>query len=74
MCNNQIKQFHGFSVSLYWYTSVTLAIDKLNSRGLSNNVRGERLPKKDKAVLATELPGSSNKSECFSYKSEWANL
>ena len=51
---------------------MTLAVDKLNSRGLSNSVRLERLPKK--TVLAAELQGSSNKSEHFSYKGEWANL
>ena len=53
---------------------MTLAIDKLNGRGLSNNVCHECLPKKTKAVLATEVPGNSNKSEHFSYKGEWANL
>ena len=41
---------------------MTLAIDKLNGHGLSN------------AVLATEVPGNSNKSERFSNKGEWANL
>ena len=55
---------------------MTLAVDKLNGRGLSNSAHRECLPKKDKdnAVLATELPGNSNKSERFSYKGEWVNL
>ena len=34
MCNNWIKQFYYF---LFLY--MTLAIDKLNGRGLSNNAR-----------------------------------
>ena len=56
---------------------MTLAVDKLNGCGLSNNAHRERLPKKtyvDNTVLATELPGSSNKSEHFCYKGEWVNL
>ena len=39
---------------------MTLAVDKLNGRGLSNAARCERLPKKTNAVLASEgLPGST---------------
>ena len=56
---------------------MALAINKLNGRGLSNNACRERQPKKTKIIwyyVATELPGSSNKSKRFSYKGEWANL
>ena len=55
---------------------MTLVVNKLNGCGLSNNARRERLPKKTyvgNMVLATELPGSSNKSQCFLYKGEWVN-
>ena len=39
---------------------MTLAVDKLNGRGLSNSACRERLLKKTNAVLATEeLPGST---------------
>ena len=59
--------------SLFHY--MTLAIDKLNGRGLSNSAHRKCFPKKTKnAVLATEVPGNSNKLKRFSYKGEWANL
>ena len=45
MRNNHIKQFYGFSVSIYMY--MTLAVDKLNGRGLSNNAHRERLLKEN---------------------------
>ena len=51
---------------------MTLAINKLNVHGLSNRVTAKE--DHGNMVLATELPGSSNKSERFSYKGEWANL
>ena len=57
---------------------MTLAVNKLNSHGLSNSAHRECLPKKTKithnTVLATEVPGKNNKSKCFSYKREWTNL
>ena len=46
MRNNQIKKFYGFSLFLY----MTLAINKLNDRGLSKNVHHECLPKKTKIM------------------------
>ena len=55
----------------FLFLYMTLAIDKLNGRGLSNNAHREHLPKND-TVLATELPGSSNKLECFSCRAERA--
>ena len=69
--NNWIMKFYGYIVSLY-----DTAIDKLNRCGLSNTAGHEHLPKQSQvnAVLATEgLPCSTNKSECFNYKGEWAN-
>ena len=71
--NNWIWQFYGF---LFLY--MTLAVDKLNGCGFSNTACRECLPKKTKVmyiVLATEgLPGSTNKTEQFNYKGEWANV
>ena len=52
---------------------MTLAVNKLNGRGLSNSMHCEHLPKKtkkDNAVLAAEVPGNSNKLERFNYKGE----
>ena len=45
MHNNQIKQFTAFP-----FLHMTLASDKLNGRGLSNNARCECLPKKTKIM------------------------
>ena len=42
MRNNRIRQFYGPPL-LY----TTLAVDKLNGRGLSNTARSERLTKKN---------------------------
>ena len=55
---------------------MTLAVDKLNDHGLSNNacIMNACQRTLNNVVLATELPGSSNKLECFSYKGESANL
>ena len=52
---------------------MTLANNKLNGRGLNNTAYYQRLPKSN-VVLATEgLPGSTNKSDHFNFKGEWAN-
>ena len=57
----------------FLFLYMTFVIDKLNGCGLRNNACHERLPKKTKITqyyVATELPGSSNKSEHFSCKVE----
>ena len=52
---------------------VTLAIDIMDRRGLSNTAHCEHLPRR--VVLATEgTPNSSNKTKHFSYKGEWTNV
>ena len=71
MHNNQIMKFYGYSFSLYDTT-----IDKLNSPGLSNNAGRECLLKKSQVIDTSSIEGllgSTNKSERFNYKGEWAN-
>ena len=58
---------------IFPFLYMILAIDKLNGRGLSNTACREYLPKKTKLIATEGLPGSSNKSECLSYKGEWAD-
>ena len=61
----------------FQFLYMALAVDKLNLHDLSNNACHECLPKKTKITwyyVAAELPGSSNKSEYFSYKGKWVNL
>ena len=51
---------------------MTLAVNKMDGRGLSNTTHHECLPRS--MVLATEgTSDSSNKMEHFCYKGEWAN-
>ena len=53
------------------FLCMTLAIDKLNGRGLNNTACHNDSVN---VVLATEgLPRNTNKSECFNYNGEWAN-
>ena len=46
---------------------MTIVINKMDGRGLSNTARHERLPRRNMH------PSSSNKTERFNYKGEWAN-
>ena len=63
--NNWIRQFYGFSVSLYdminWMGKALVTLHVINA------CQGN-------AILATKgLPGSTNKLELFNYNGEWAN-
>ena len=57
---------------------MTRTISKLNRCDLSNTACCECLPKKTNVMwyyIATEgLLGSTNKSDCFNYKGDWANV